>query len=269
MESISLWWLAYPALGTLAGFLGGLFGTGGGLVIVPILYMIFAAQHFPHEHLMHLALGTSIASIVFTSIASTYAHHGLGNVDWRVFRAMGPGLVIGSVGGSFLASQVPTTPLVLIFIAIVLYASGQLIIDFKPPATRQLPGKLAQFVVGFSIGVAAALTAASGGFLAIPYLVWHNVAMKRAIGTSAAIGLPVAIAGATGYLVSGVGATGVPPLSIGYVNLPALIGVALCTMLFVQFGARLASRMNIVKLKRVYGAYLLIIALKMLHSSLN
>jgi uncharacterized protein len=269
VESISVWWFAYPALGAFAGFLGGLFGIGGGLVIVPILYMVFTAQHFPHAHLMHLALGTSMASIVFTSIASTHAHHRLANVDWRIFRAMGPGLAIGSVGGSLLASRIPTAPLALIFTAIVLYASVQLMLDFKPAATRQLPCDVAQFAVGLLIGVAAGLSAASGGFLAIPYLVWHNVVMKRAIGTSASTGVPVAVSGAAVFLVSGVGATGMPPLSIGYVNLPALIGVAVFTMLFVQFGARLASRMDVGRLKRVYGAYLLILAVKMLHSSLS
>ena len=269
MDSFSIWWLAYPALGAFAGFLAGLFGVGGGLAVVPILYMIFSAQHFPNEHLMHMSLGTSMASIIFTSIASSRAHQGLGNINWSIVRSMVPGLVIGTVAGSLGASQIPTRPLAFTFTAIVLYASIQMMLDFKPGATRKMPGKTAQFGVGLVIGGVAAVTAASGGFLAMPYMVWHNVSMKHAIGTSAAIGLPVAVAGAIGYLASGIGASGVPPLSLGYVNLPALIGVVSCTMFFAPMGARVASRLAMGQMKRVYGAYLLIIALKMLHSALS
>lgn len=269
MEAISIWWLAYPALGAFVGFFSGLFGVGGGFAIVPILYMLFAAQGFPQAHLMHVALGTSMTSIVFTALASTRAHQALGNVDWRTVKAMAPGLVLGSVCVSLVTTQVPTKPLALAFTAIAFLAALQMMLDFKPNASRQLPGNLAQFGVGLGIGGVAAITAASGGFLAIPYMVWHNVAMKRAVGTSAAIGVPVALAGAIGYLASGVGSGGLPPLSLGYVNLPALIGVVSCTMLLAPLGARVASRMNMGKLKRVYGVYLLIIAVKMLHTALS
>ncbi len=269
MDSLSIWWLAYPALGTFAGFLAGMFGVGGGLAVVPILYMIFAAQHFPTEHLMHMSLGTSMACIVFTSIASARAHQRLGNIKWSIVRSMVPGLLIGTLAGSFTASQIPTRPLAFTFTVVVLYASIQMMLDFKPAPTRTMPNKAAQFGVSLAIGGVAAITAASGGFLAIPYMVWHNVPMKHAIGTSAAIGLPVAISGAIGYLTSGIDATGVPPLSLGYVSLPGLIGVVSCTMLFAPIGARLASRMPMGRMKRVYGAYLLIIAGKMLHSALS
>jgi len=269
MDALSIWWLAYPALGAFAGFLAGMFGVGGGLAVVPILYMIFSAQHFPAEHLMHLSLGTSMACIVFTSIASSRAHHRLGNIEWSLVRNMVPGLLIGTLGGSFAASQIPTRPLAFTFTVVVLYASIQMMLDFRPAPTRTIPSKAAQFGVSLAIGGVAAITAASGGFLAIPYMVWHNVSMKHAIGTSAAIGLPVAVAGAIGYLATGIGASGMPPFSLGYVNLPALIGVVACTMFFAPIGARLASRMPMGQMKRVYGAYLLIIAAKMLHSALR
>jgi uncharacterized membrane protein YfcA len=265
---MSLWWLGYPALGAFAGFLAGLFGVGGGLAIVPILYILFAAQGFPQDHLMHLALGTAAASIIFTSITSMREHHKLGNIDWPIVRIMAPGLVLGAALGSGFAAQLPTRPLVLIFTAIVLYAAGQMIIGFKPHAARQMPGTAAQFVFGIAVGAVGALVAASGGFLSIPFMVWHNVPMKRAIGTSSGIGVPIAIVGAITYLASGMDAFGLPAFSVGYVNLPALIGVASCTMLFAPLGARVANRLEVNKLKRVYGVYLLLIAVKMLHSSL-
>ena len=269
MDSLSVWWLAYPALGAFAGFLAGTFGVGGGLAIVPLLYMIFSAQHFAIEHLMHMSLGTSMACIVFTSIASARAHQRLGNIDWSIVRSMVPGLLIGTLTGSVAASQIPTRPLAFTFTGVVLYASIQMMLDFSPAPTRTMPSKAAQFGVSLAIGGVAAITAASGGFLAIPYMVWHNVSMRHAIGTSAAIGLPVAITGAIGYLASGIGASGVPPFSLGYVNLPALIGVVSCTIFFAPIGARLASRMPMGKMKTVYGAYLLLIAAKMLYSALR
>lgn len=265
----SLWWFAYPALGAFAGFLAGLFGVGGGLAIVPILYIIFAAQGFAHDHLMHLALGTAAASIIFTSITSTRAHHQLGNIDWAIVRAMAPGLILGAAAGSGLAALLPTKPLVLIFTVIVLYAAGQMIIGFKPHATRQMPGTLVQFIFGVTVGAVGSLVAASGGFLSIPFMVWHNVPMKRAIGTSSGIGVPIAVVGALTYLGSGMQVANLPPLSFGYINLPALVGVVSCTMLFAPLGARVASSLEVNKLKRVYGIYLLLIAVKMLHSSFS
>ncbi|HWU85411.1 MAG TPA: sulfite exporter TauE/SafE family protein [Rhodocyclaceae bacterium] len=265
--TLSLWWLGYPLIGALAGFLAGLFGVGGGLAIVPLLYLLFSAQDFAHAHLMHVALGTAAASIVFTSITSMREHHRLGNIDWGIVRAMAPGLVLGAVVGSGFASRLPTRPLVLIFTAIVLYAAGQMILGFKPQAHRRMPGGGAQFLFGGLVGAVGSLVAASGGFLSIPFMVWHNVPMKRAIGTSSGIGVPIAVVGALTYLGSGIGAVGLPSYSVGYVNLPALIGVVSCTMLFAPLGARVASSLETGRLKRVYGIYLLIIAIKMLHSS--
>lgn len=265
----SLWWLAYPAIGALAGFLAGMFGVGGGLAIVPLLYIVFAAQDFPHAHLMHLALGTAATSVIFTSITSMREHHKLGNIDWAIVRIMAPGLVIGAAFGSGFAAQLPTRPLVLIFTAIVLYAAGQMIIGFKPHASRQMPGSGVQFVFGIAVGAVGALVAASGGFLSIPFMVWHNVPMKRAIGTSSGIGVPIAIVGAITYLGSGMHTAELPQYSVGYINLPALIGIVSCTMLFAPIGARIATSLEVSKLKRVYGVYLLIIALKMLHSSFS
>jgi uncharacterized membrane protein YfcA len=137
--SFDPWWLSYPLLGVFAGFIAGLFGVGGGLTLVPILFMLYTAQGFPPEHTMHLALGTSMGTIVFTSIASMRAHHAHGAVRWEIVRGLAPGLVVGTLAGTTLASLIPTRPLAVVFVCIVYYASAQMMLDFKPKPTRALP----------------------------------------------------------------------------------------------------------------------------------
>ena len=266
---MSLWWLAYPLLGAFAGFIAGLFGVGGGLTLVPVLFMIFAAQGFPDAHLMHLALGTSMTTIVFTSVSSMRAHHGHGAVRWDIVRAMAPGLLIGTFGGSLLTGLVPTRPLVWCFVLIVYCASAQMMMDFKSKPQRQLPGPFGIFAVGSGIGIVSSLVAAGGGFLSIPFMVFCNVVIHHAVGTSAALGLPIALAGMAGYMVAGWGASSLPPFAFGYIYLPALIGIVVVSMLVAPFGARLAHRLPVKQLKRGFGGFLAILATKMLHSLIS
>lgn len=263
---MSLWWLAYPLLGCFSGFIAGLFGVGGGLTIVPILFMLFSAQGFPPGHLMHLSLGTSMATIVVTSISSMRAHHGHGAVRWEIVKAMAPGLVIGTLGGSLLASWVPTRPLAIAFTVIVYYAAVQMVLDFKPKPSRTLPGAAAVFSVGLAIGVVSSLVAAGGGFLSIPFMVWHNVVIHQAVGTSAALGLPIAAAGTIGFIASGWNAPGLPAFSLGYIYLPAFVGVAAMTMLVAPYGAKTVHGLPVKQLKRAFGFFLALLATKMLHS---
>jgi uncharacterized membrane protein YfcA len=266
---MTLWWLTYPLLGAFAGFIAGLFGVGGGLTLVPLLFMLFAEQDFPNAHVMHLALGTSMATIVFTSIASMRAHHAHGAVRWEIVRNMAPGLVIGTLCGSFIASTVPTRPLAMIFTAIVYYASIQMILDFKPKPTRNLPGRIGLVVAGLVIGVISSLVSAGGGFLSIPFMVWSNVAIHQAVGTSSALGLPIALAGVVGYVISGWHATELPPYAFGYVYLPAFVGVVLMSFLIAPYGAKLAHKLPVKQLKRAFGGLLALLASKMLYGLLN
>jgi uncharacterized membrane protein YfcA len=268
-ESMTIWWLTYPLLGVFAGFVAGLFGVGGGLTIVPLLFMIFTAQDFPVEHSMHLALGTSMATIVFTSISSMRAHHGHGAVRWDIVKRFAPGLVIGTLGGSFLATWVPTRPLAMVFTAIVYYASLQMILDFKPKPHSQLPGTVGMVVAGTVIGVVSSLVAAGGGFLSIPFMVYCNVVIHHAVGTSAALGFPIAVAGTIGYIVSGLKTPGLPEYSLGYVYLPAFIGVVVISFLMAPVGARLAHKLPVKQLKRAFGGFLALLASKMLHGLLS
>jgi len=256
--------LLYLALGAFAGFVAGLFGVGGGLTLVPFLYMIFTAQGVPHEHLMHLALGTSMANITLTSISSMRAHHAHGAVRWDIVKAMAPGLVLGTFAGSQFAGIVPTRPLTAVFVVIVYYASVQMMLDFKPKAHRQLPGPAGLFAAGGVIGIVSSMVAAGGGFLSIPFMLFCNVVMHNAVGTSAALGFPIALAGAIGFIVAGWGDATLPAYSFGYIYLPAFAAVVSMSILVAPLGAKLAHRLPVKKLKRAFGAFLAFLATKML-----
>ena len=263
---MTLWWLSYPLLGAFVGFIAGLFGVGGGLTLVPLLFMLYSAQDFPLVHVMHLALGTSMATIVLTSIASMRAHHAHGAVRWDIVRAMAPGLVLGTLGGSLIASGLPTRALAMMFAVVVYAASAQMVADFKPKPSRALPGAFGVFLAGAIIGVVSSVVSAGGGFMSIPFMVWSNVTIHKAVGTSSALGFPIAVAGVVGYSFSGWGASGLPPYSLGYIYLPGFVGVAALSFLTAPLGARLAHKLPVKQLKRAFGIFLALMATKMLFS---
>ena len=159
------WWLAYLAIGAAVGFLAGLLGIGGGMVMVPMLVFVFTAKGFPAEHMMHLALATALATIAFTSLASVRAHHRHGAVDWRIARAMSPGIVAGSLGAAIVAGFVPTKPLAVFFTAFLFYAATQMLVEVRTKSTRTLPGRTGLFGAGAAIGAVSSLLAAGGAFL--------------------------------------------------------------------------------------------------------
>ena len=267
--SVTLWWLSYPLLGAFVGFVAGLFGIGGGLTLVPFLSMLFSAQAFPEAHLIHLALGTAMATIVVTSVSSMRAHHGHQAVRWDIVKGMAPGLVVGTLGGSFIAGAVATRPLAMIFTVITYFAALQMMLDVKPKPSRSLPATPGLFLVGCAIGLVSSLVSAGGGFLSIPFMVWSNVAVHQAVGTSSALGFPIAVAGVIGYIVSGWNAPGLPPYALGYVYLPAFAGVVAVSYLAAPFGARVAHRLPVKQLKRAFGGFLALLATKMLHSLMS
>lgn len=258
-------WLLYLALGAFAGVLAGLLGVGGGLVIVPMLTFIFTAQQMPAEHILHLALGTSLASIMFTSISSLRAHHGRGAVDWTVVRRITPGILIGTFSGSWVAAQLSTGMLKAFFVIFSYYVATQMLLDIRPHPHRQLPGRAAMFAVGGMIGGVSSLVGIGGGSMSVPFLVWCNIAMHSAIGTSAAIGFPIALAGAAGYVANGLSAS-LPAYTLGFVYLPALLGVSVASMLTAPLGARLAHSLPISGLKKIFALLLIVMGTKLLLS---
>jgi len=189
------WWWAYLAIGVAVGFLAGLFGIGGGMVMVPMLVFVFTAKGFPAEHMMHLSLATAMATIVFTSLSSVRAHHSHGAVDWKVARAMAPGIVAGALAASLAAGYVPTRPLAIFFTGFMFYAATQMFFEVKPKPSRQLPGAAGLFGAGALIGGFSSVLAAGGAFLSIPFLAWCNLPLKRAIGTAAQLQKDFAFAG--------------------------------------------------------------------------
>lgn len=257
-------WLAYLGIGALVGFAAGLLGIGGGVVMVPLLVLVFAAQGLPSEHVLHLALGTAMAAMVFTSIASMRAHHAHGAVDWRIARAMSPGMLAGSFCAALVAGLIPTRPLALLFTALVFYAATQILLDLKPPSTRELPGSLGIFAAGTLIGAVSSLVAAGGAFLTIPFLTWCKVPLRRAIGTAAANGLPIAMAGTAGYVLHGLRMRDLPTPSLGFVYLPALGFVVLTSMVAAPLGATVAHRLPIKQLRTVFALLLYGFAIRML-----
>ncbi len=264
--SFDVWWLAYLLLGAFVGFFAGLLGVGGGAIMVPMLTTLFVAQGFADDRIVHLALGTSMSAIVLTSISSLRAHHRHGAVRWDIVRGITPGILLGTFGATFIASHVDSKALAIFFACFMAYVALQMQLNIKPKASRELPGPVGLSSVGLGIGGISALVAIGGGSLSVPFMTWCNVKMRNAIGTSAAIGLPIAVSGTLGYLVNGWGATGTPPGSLGYVYLPALVLVAAVSMLTAPLGAKLAHRLPVATLKKIFAGVLVLLCLKMLHS---
>jgi len=254
---------AYGGLGLAVGFVAGLLGVGGGLIIVPVLILLLHAQGLAAGLEPQLALGTSLASILFTSLSSVRAHHRHGAVEWPLLWRIAPGIVLGTLAGAMLAAQMPATLLKLFVVAFLFYAAIQMWLDFKPAPHRGLPGQAAMTLAGGVIGAVSSWVGIGGGTLSVPFMLWHNVPLHRAIATSAAIGFPIAVAGAAGYVLGGWGVSGLPAGSFGFVYLPALLGIVLGSVLTAPLGARTAHRLPARPLKRVFALLLLVLALRM------
>ena len=260
---MAYWW-AYLAIGMFVGFLAGLLGVGGGMVMVPMLVFVFSAAGLPEPHLMHFAIATAMATIVFTSLSSVRAHHRRGGVDWKAAFNIAPGIMAGSLGAAFGAGFIPTRPLAICFTALMFFAAFQMYVEFKPVPGRGLPGPSGLFTAGAVIGAISSVLAAGGAFLSIPYLVRRNVPMRRAIGTAAAIGFPIALAGTVGYVLHGLRTPDLPAGSLGFVYLPALAIVVVASMPAAPLGARLAHRLPVRRLRLVLSLVLLALAVRML-----
>jgi uncharacterized membrane protein YfcA len=263
------WFVAYLLLGTFAGFIAGLFGVGGGLLLVPVLVMMFDTQHFQSAHIMHLALGTSMATILFTSLASLRKHHQHGAVDWSVVRRITPGILLGTALGALSAARIPTQGLGIFFALFVYFAAIQMLIDKRPHASRRLPGMQGLSSFGILTGWISSLVSIGGGALVVPFLVWCNQPIRQAIGTASAIGFPIAVGGTLGYIAIGSAIKGLPAPHVGYVYLPALFWIALATMLTAPWGARAAHRLNVGWLRKLFAVLLIVLATKLLFKALS
>lgn len=261
--------VAFVLLGLSAGFVAGLLGVGGGLILVPALSWIYAQQGFPSAYNIHLALGTSLATIVLTSVASLRAHHAHGAVRWAIVRRITPGIVLGTLGGALAAVWLSDFGLRVFFTIFLFYAATQMLIGFGPRPHRQLPGWPGLTLAGGVIGLVSSWVGIGGGTLSVPFMTWCNVGLHQAIGTSAAIGFPIAVSGALGYALSGQAAAGLPAYSLGFIHLPALAGIVVGSWLTAPLGARFAHRLPVARLKRIFAGLLYLLGLRMAHGLFN
>lgn len=252
----------YMVTGMIAGFFAGLLGIGGGLIIVPVLTTLFAL--FLHgEHLVHLAIGTSMATILVTSLSAVKAHQKQSAVRWKVFQSLTPGVIIGGLLGSLIAHLISAGFLAKLFAIIEIAIAFKLLLNMQPSPQRVLPGIMGQSSAGTVIGCLSSLVGIGGGTLTTPYLVWHNVSIQQAIATSSAVSLPIAAAGTIGFMLTGWQVTQLPDYTTGYIYWPAFIGITLASFFTAPIGARLTHQLPASRLRKAFALLLFILAIKM------
>jgi uncharacterized membrane protein YfcA len=257
--------LLYLLMGALAGVCAGLFGVGGGVIIVPVLIFAFTAQGVSPELLTQLAIGTSLATIVLTSINSALTHHRLGNVDWRVFWRFAPGVALGVFFSAQIAARISGNALQLGFGIFGLFVAAQMALGIQPKASRNLPSALPLLAIGGGFGLLSGLFGIGGGSLTVPFLNWCNLTMQRAVAVSAACGIPIAIIGALSYMYVGWQREGLPEFSSGYVYWPAFIGIGIAAAPMARVGANLAQRLPSDKLRRLFALFLFVISVQFIY----
>ncbi|WP_374582965.1 sulfite exporter TauE/SafE family protein [Pseudoduganella sp.] len=243
-------------MGAGGGFAAGLLGIGGGMVLVPFITMIFTAKGFPPHVVVHMAIATSLATIMFTSLSSVRAHHKHGAVQWRIVALLAPGIVVGSWIGPWIGKQMNTTALSLLFAAFVTFSAVQMILNKKPAPGRELPGTPGMFAAGGAIGTVAGLVGAGGGFISVPFMTWCNVRIHQAVATSAALGFPIALSGTLSNIYFGWSEPGLPQYSLGFIYTPALAVIVAASVTMAPLGARTAHKMDVAALKRAFAVVL-------------
>lgn len=256
----------YLAIGSVSGFFAGLLGIGGGIILVPALLVAFGFAGFPQSVIFQVALGTSMATILFTALSSLRSHHRHGAVNWPVVLNFTPGVLLGTALGTLTARHVSTAGLTTFFALFLIAVAIQLGLGLRPRPGRVLPGRLGQALAATLIGIVSALAAVGGGAMTVPFLSWCNVPIRNAIGTAAAVGFPIALGGTLGFIVNGWTVPALPPGSLGFVYLPALAWTVLAGVMTAPLGARAAHVLPAVVLRRVFAVLLLLVAAKMLAS---
>lgn len=250
-------------MGAVAGTLAGLLGIGGGIIIVPVLALVFQAQGISIEVLMHVSIGTSLATIVVTSLSSIHEHQKHDAINWQVFRTITPGILIGGLLGAVIANMIPGKELKLVFAIFMLIIAAQMYFGNTSKPHRKLPGAAGMISMGGMIGTMSSLMGVGGGSMSVPFLTWCNMEVRKAVATSAAIGLPIALAGTLGFIFTGWGVDGRPVWSFGYVNFPAFLSIVAASTLFAPVGAKIAHRISPQRLRRFFAVFLLVVGIRM------
>ena len=251
-------------LGAVAGLIAGLLGVGGGLILVPGLLYIFHQLNFANDIAMHMALGTSLATIIFTSLSSIRSHHQHKAVIWHIVISITPGILLGGLLGALIADYLDGHSLRLFFGIFLMFASIQMGLNVTPNPQRSLPNQNGMFATGSLIGTVSAIVGIGGGTMTVPFLVWCNTHIRHAVGTSAAVGLPIAVSATISYIYTGWDNLLLPEWSLGYIYLPALLLIVATTVFFAPVGAHLAHRLPVKSLKRYFAILLFILSIRML-----
>ncbi|WP_408597979.1 sulfite exporter TauE/SafE family protein [Limnohabitans sp.] len=257
-------------LGICTGFLAGLLGIGGGMIMVPFLTFMLSQRGVDANLTVKMAIATSMATIIFTSISSVRAHHKRGAVRWDLVKGLAPGIVLGSMIASMgVFAMLKGANLAIFFGLFVGFSATQMFLDKKPAPSRQVPGTAGLVAAGSAIGFLSGLVGAGGGFISVPFMAWCNVAIHTAVATSSALGFPIALANVAGYVISGMSVTGLPDDAIGYIWVPALVVIALCSVFTAPLGAKAAHSLPVKKLKRIFAMILYALAVYMLYKGLS
>ena len=256
--------LLYFLLGSFSGVLAGLFGIGGGIIIIPTFFYIFAYLGFPEEILSHMVLGSSLGVIVFSSISSTYSHNSKGAVNWVLIKVVAPSIIIGSALGGITAGFLESTTLQGLVALFLVVASVQLIFEFPPPPQNPQTNLVGPVIAGGGIGWLSGVFGIGGGIFSVPYFYHRGLKMMNAIGTSAACGIPIALAGSISYMIIGFDNINIPENSVGYVYLPATIIVGLMSSFTAKYGVNIAHRMKQKKLRIAFAFLVIMMALNLL-----
>ena len=256
--------LLYFLLGTFSGVLAGLFGIGGGIIIIPTFFYIFSYLGFAEEILSHMVLGSSLGVIVFSSLSSTFSHHSKGAVNWKLIKVVVPSIVIGSSLGGITAGYLESSTLQGLVSLFLVVASIQLIFEFPPPSQNPKTNLVGPVIAGGGIGWLSGVFGIGGGIFSVPYFYHRGLTMMNAIGTSAACGIPIALAGSIAYMVIGFENINLPSNSIGYIYLPATLIVGLMSSITAKYGVNIAHRMKQKKLRIAFAFLVMIMALNLL-----
>ncbi|QWE20123.1 sulfite exporter TauE/SafE family protein [Polynucleobacter sp. AP-Kolm-20A-A1] len=254
--------------GAISGYLAGLLGIGGGMILVPFMILVFNHLGFSQEVIVHMAIATGMATILFTTSSAIWAHHKHGSIDWKLVAALSPGMIFGGlIGGSELFEVLKTSWLSLFFAVFIVYTSIQMLLNKKPKAGRELPGTLGLFSFGAFAGALASLVGAGGAFITVPFMLWCNVKPHTAMASSSGLGFPIAAAATIGYMYGSWGNPNLPAGSLGFVYLPAVACIVVVSIFTAPLGAKMARKLDIAQLKRVFGILLFFLAAFMFNES--